>query len=251
MRRLAVAIVATACLVALALWFSGALRHHDETTVRLDGFVDTVIIEVDRGRVEVRAGKSTGVTTIDRTRHAFLGAPSPTTERLEAGRLRVVGICPGGLVLACRTDFRVEVPEEASVKILTGSADVVVVGMKAGVQVLSRSGDIRLERLGGDSLDAQSAGGRIDGEDIAATDVDARSEAGPISLALTRDANSVDIQTTTGMVFLTVPGGPYRVEAESLFGVVKVDVPINQGSRQIIAIRAPRGDIQVRSAPPP
>ncbi len=231
-------------VVAGAILLLAQLRHTDARTYTLDGPVDRVVVSVDAGRVEiVGVPGGTGARVVS-ARRSLVGAPPATTQHVADRVLRVIGVCPGGLVLHCRTDFRIEAPAESIVEVVTASADVSVEGMTASVEVSSRDGALRLNRLGGRSLIAKTASGAVSAVDIAATQVDVGAWRG-VTLDLRNVGDSVTVETRKGPVEVTIPDAPYRVRTDSAIGVVKVDVTQNAGARRSISVTAPEGDIHV------
>lgn len=229
-----------------AVFAAAHVRHGRSTSFSFAGPVDRVSVTVDAGSVDVTGGPGPGLRVVGHT-HALVGSPSPATENVTDGLLRVVGLCPGGLVLRCRTDFRIEVPAGTFVDVITGSADVTVRGMARAVQVTSTRGTLSFGNLSGASLDARTSFGAVRGADVAAVQVAvvARHD---VTLALTNVADSVSVRTTKGAVDVTVPDAPYLVKTDSAIGEVDVQVTRNPDARRLITVTAPEGDIHVRRA---
>ena len=232
--------------VVAVLILLGLLRHSDTRTSTLTGPVERIVVAVDSGRVEVVGVPGRDAKVVG-SRRSFVGSPSATTQRVVGGVLRVIGVCPGGLVLRCRTDFRIEVPAGAIVEVTTRTADVSIDGMNASVEVESQDGSLRLRQLGGRSLVAKTETGSVSAVDIAATQVDVGAYRA-VTVALRNEGDSVSVETRKGPVDVTVPDAPYRVRTDSAIGVVKVDVNNSPGSRRTIDVVAPEGDIRVHRA---
>jgi len=237
----AAGVVVAAVVVALAL-----VRHHDTRSYALAGPVERIVVTVDTGRVQI-VGTPGKEARVVRTRSSLLGSPSATTQRVNGGLLRVIGVCPGGLVLRCRTDFRIEAPANAILEVTTGSADVTIDGMASSVEVTSKEGALRLRTLGGKSLVAKTETGSVSAVGVAATQVDVQARL-RVTLALTKMADSVSVETVDGPVDVAIPDAPYKVKTDSAIGVVKVDVTQSPGSRRSIDVVAPKGDIHVHPA---
>ncbi len=237
----AIALALVAALVLLAL-----LRHHDTRSYSLSGPVERIVVAVDAGRVEI-AGVPGKDARVVRSRSSFVGSPSATTQRVTGGLLRVIGVCPGGLVLRCRTDFRIEAPAGAILEVTTGSADVAIEGMTSSVEVTSRDGSLRMRTLGGRSLVAKTESGSVSAVGVAATQVDVEARRS-VTLGLTKVADSVSVGTVKGPVDITIPDAPYKVKTDSAIGVVAVNVTQSPGARRSIDVTAPEGDISVHAA---
>lgn len=232
--------------VIAVLVLSAQLRHSDTQAYALKGPVERVVVDVDAGRVEI-VGVPGPDARVVRSRHSLVGAASATTQRVDGGLLRVIGVCPGGLVLNCRTDFRIEAPAGAIVEVITASADVSVDGMTSSVEVTSKGGTLRLRKLGGKSLVAKTGAGAVSAIDIAATQVDVGARRS-VTVAMTKVGDSVSIETVKGPVDVSIPDAPYKVKTDSAIGVVKVDVTQSPGARRSIDVTAPEGDIRVHPA---
>lgn len=241
-RVAAIAAVAVGTVVVAVVLLAG-MHHSDSATFTLQGRVDRISVDADAGSVRL-VGRAVPDVRIVRSRHSMIGAPSATTQWLSNGLLRVVGLCPGGLVLSCKTDFVIEAPASAIVEVNTRSARVSVEGMTGSVEVASASGAISLRKLGGKSLVASTKHGAVSAVGVAATqvDVDAHHD---VTLVLDNVADDVRVVTDYGAVDITVPNAAYQVKTDSAIGVVHVDVTKTNNARRSIDVTAPRGDIRV------
>ena len=235
--------VVAAAVVVVIVVFS-QLHHGDTRTYTLKGPVERLVVSVDVGRVDIHGVVGSKDAKVVATRRSLLGEPSATTQRVAGGVLRVIGVCPGGLVLRCSTDFRIDAPAGAIVEVTTASADVSVEGMTASVEVNSTDGSLRMRQLGGRTLVAKTKSGAVSAVDVAATQVDVGAWRSVV-LGLKNVGDSVSVETRKGPVDVTIPDAPYRVRTDSAIGVVKVDVQQNPGSRRSIDVVAPEGDIRV------
>lgn len=256
MRRALLALLVVALVVG-TLSVSGLLSHRRDTKAAFEGPVRELVVFIDSGRLEVVGAEGDGAR-LQRTDRSLLGPLPGPTAFTDGGLLRVVGVCPGGLVLKCRTDLRIEVPPATDVELHTAGGDVAVAGITGTVRVRSGAGDIDVEKLSGFSVNVRSRGGNVDGRELSVPNVIAESLSGKLTVRLDQVPVNVSLTTTTGSIDLTVPTERYKVRAESLIGVVHVDVDVDEGSRRTIGVRAPVGDIHIRraeapapSAPPP
>ncbi len=249
MRRAAVAGVLVVILVGVVV--SGRLSHDTATQVNFDGPVRETVVHVDAGRIDVQGVDGEGARMRRRDR-AWLVGPPPATAWADGSGVRVLGVCPGWLVLRCRTDLRMEVPGEAAIDIESVSADVSLRNVAGLVRVRSGSGNVAVDGSTSRSLTLVTGSGRIEGGDVGTPRVSAESDSGSISMTLTEPPENVSLITTRGSVELTVPNGRYRVRAETNIGVARIEVETDDASQQEIFVRATLGDIHIRGvgAPP-
>lgn len=250
-RRAPTAATALRGFLAVLVVVAGAalashVRHGSARSYVYAGAVKRVKVTVDSGSVDIVGTDREGANIAVRE-HALVGVPSPTSQGMADGQLRVVGLCPGGLVLRCRIDFRIEVPATALVEVTTGSADVTVEGMSRDVQVTTVHGRLLLKKLLGTSLQARTSTGTVTGSELAATQVAVRAK-GDVQLALTTSPDALTVTSSKGAIDVSVPDAPYAVRTDSAIGLVNVEVQRNPDSRHAIALTAPEGDIRVHPA---
>lgn len=225
------------------------LSHSLDSTLSFDEAVTRVEISLDRGRVELTGAPSPGATVERSDRSLVVGMPGGTT-RAGDGVLRVTGVCPGGLVLRCRTMVRAGVPATAELNVGAGEAAVSISGMASSVRVTTSGGDVSARDVAGGVIAVTTGSGDVDAQGLAAPQVIVESGGGEVTVALTAVPRSVRIVTASGDVELSVPGGEYRIEAQTAIGVLTSDIPSTPGSPRTITIQAELGDITIRRAPP-
>ncbi|MCX5194420.1 DUF4097 domain-containing protein [Streptomyces sp. NBC_00249] len=197
---------------------------------------------VRRGSVEVTPGSGPGVV-VHRTVH-YRGDRTPTPgQQVSHGVLTFSEGCAD----TCWTDYRLEVPASAKVKVGNSSGRITVTGV-AAAELDSDSGDVRAERIAG-PLKVRTSSGDITGTALNGPEAEVRSGSGNATLGFTRAPDSVSVTATSGDVTLKVPGaGPYRVDASSTSGDRDITVPVAPEARAALAVRTTSGDIRV-SAP--
>jgi DUF4097 and DUF4098 domain-containing protein YvlB len=96
----------------------------------------------------------------------------------------------------CRASYRVTVPDNVAVEVVTSSGTVRLTGVRASVQVQTASGGVAAGGFCGFSLRAIS-------------------EAGNVSAAADCSTERLELRSRSGNVHAVVPTGRYRVDAES------------------------------------
>ncbi|GHE77710.1 hypothetical protein GCM10018785_52460 [Streptomyces longispororuber] len=104
--------------------------------------------------------------------------------------------------------------------------------------------DYRLEIPRSLTVTAETAGGDVKGEGLAA-EITAKSAGGDISLAFAARPERVLADTAGGNVEVKVPGGTYAVTAETAGGERKVGVTHDKSARNVITARSEGGDVTV------
>jgi hypothetical protein len=227
-RIVAFAALGLLVLSALAFGVSEALHRTQDTRTTLARPVRKLVIRADTGDVDVRAGLTRDVT-IDRRASWTVDRPS-VSERYADGVLTIVTRC-GGLtsLLRCRSDLRIDTPPEVDVAISTEHGDIDLRGLSGRTDVSTQDGDIRTHRL----------------ESVT---VRALSDSGDVSLDLFGQPARTQVQANAGNVQVTVPYGPYRVDADADAGDVKVEGVIRDDlAPQAIDALADAGSITVRA----
>jgi hypothetical protein len=206
--------VSTARIVLFAalglLVLSGAafaiseLLHRDaDSRSVIANKVDKIVVTSDSGDVDIRAGL-TGNVVLQRHDEWLLDRPS-VHESYADGVLTIDTGC-GRLkaVLRCRADLMIDAPPEVDVQVKTKSGDVDLRGLSGRAAIETDSGDIRTHRL----------------EPVT---VKALTQAGNVSLDLFGQPARTEAESDAGDVRVTVPYGPYRVDANADGGHAKVE----------------------------
>lgn len=238
-----IALVGTAGVVALVL--ATFFPSEDRITLTPEGPVRDVEVDVEVGRVTVvpAAGDA---TTVDRTR-TYLRDEPLSSETVDAGVLRIEAECPRIVTFGCKVDYRLEVPAGAAVRIRTDRGSVAVSDMRGTVEVATQSGSVRLARTHG-PLAVTTSAGNIDGVDLDASFMDARTGAGRIRLSLAEPPGRLGLRTGAGNIDVALPAadGGYRVDADAEAGRVDIGVEQNEGGSRTVVARSGAGNIAVR-----
>jgi putative adhesin len=187
----AVALVAVGA--ATAIWW-GVSRETRTTSYRVLG--DLARIRLDLGAANVEIDGGGGAVEVRRVDEFAFGHPSTERRSVAAGRLTIVSRCPRQVLGDCRASYRVTVPDNVAVEVVTSSGAVRLTGVRASVQVQTSSGGVAAGGFCGFSLRAIS-------------------EAGNVSAAADCSTERLELRSRSGNVHAVVPTGRYRVDAES------------------------------------
>jgi hypothetical protein len=218
-----VVVVAGVMLLAVAAGGLALLRLPDERAERTIDGVGSVEVRLAAGRVEV--GES------DRA-----DARVELTARRRFGRSRPVLTMAGGVLSvdgrAGEVRVRLKLPKATPVR-----AEV-------------RRGEVTLWGSGGD-LVLVTETGTVAGRELRGARVHARSGSGDVSLHFAGAPQAVSATSDTGSVTVVLPGGPYKVEAETADpGAADVAVPALPCAVRTVTARSRTGRVRVASPAP-
>lgn len=212
------------CLTLLTL--VPACSERDEArSFEFDEQISRVIVDVDRGDIHVSGGdgESSQVDVLT----SWRSAREPDVDVWASdGTLHVKGDCPE--VAVCDTEVYIDVPAGAELEL-----DV-------------RTGDLELEGLDGTVI-AEITTGTIEGYELGAEIVDAKTLTGSIDLRFSSGASDVTARVTTGNVDLTVPDQTYDVDVQVTTGDVDVRVDTSAGAAARLFAKVVTGDLTVRT----
>lgn len=202
-----------AVLVALKLLGHLLVQRRSET-LEFRGPVRAVEVVLRKGEVVVRGGDRAGARVRRRLRH---GLRRPRiSEHVDEGVLRLE--VSSGIV-----QYEVDVPAGASVLVRGEHASATVVAMAGTVELRAESGS-------------------IEGRALSAGHVSATTASGSIRLSFDRAPDVIDVATREGSVDLTLPEGPYDVDAED----ATVGVRCAAGAHHRVRARSSRGPVRIR-----
>jgi hypothetical protein len=186
--------------------------------------------------LHITAGQP-GRVEVDRVVFHDIQRPA-VTERMDGNRLQVGIRCPNFVVVRCEARYDLKIPANVNLQIDNPDGDIRVSGITGTMDVRSDSGAISLQG-GSRNVRLRSNDGAIRATGLAADTVDASSDSGSVTIALTVVPQRLAARSNDGAIRLRVPPGPttYRVDASSRDGRVTVNVPKDDDSpRRIIAI---------------
>ena len=239
---LLIALVALAGAVVVAVVNFAVVE--DRTVTTRPGPIRSVEIDVEAGRVEVRAAPA-NEAKVDLTRRYVVGAPE-IKETFVDGVLRLEANCRTFIRVGCEVVYKLDLPAAVPVKIRSERASVVVADMVGMVEADTRAGGVSLSRTRG-PLRLTTSAGDIDGSDLAAAFLDATTGAGRIRLSMAEPAQRVGLRTGAGNIDLALPRaeGGYRVETDTGAGKVEVSVANIPGAVRSVAARTGAGNINI------
>jgi hypothetical protein len=189
----ACALTLVAVGVATAIWWAASTETRT-TSYRVLG--DLARIRLDLGAADVEIDGGGGAVEVRRVDRFAFGHPSAERRSVAAGRLTIVSRCPRQVLGDCRASYRVTVPDNVAVEVMTSSGAVRLTGVRASVQVQTTSGGVAARGFCGFSLRAIS-------------------EAGDVSAGAECSTERLELRSRSGNVRAVVPTGRYRVDAAS------------------------------------
>ena len=228
----------------------------------VDEPVDSIVVAIDAGTVEVMVGSGEGVHVERQIR--FDDDRPDVSHSVEDRRLRIEADCRGGFFgSACSVDHLLLVPPTVDVEIDTSAGSVVVKGIQGTVKVDTGSGSIELVDLPGSVAADSGAGGIVlDGlsgvvevgtgsggvrgvrlstpsllVDTGSGSIDVRFEAAP---------GDVELDAGSGSVTVVVPAGSYRLDLDTGSGSTgSSGITDDSTSPRTIRVRTGSGSIRV------
>ncbi|MFG2662771.1 DUF4097 domain-containing protein [Streptomyces sp. NPDC048387] len=241
--RLAVtALGAVLLLSGCALTGKGPVRTLDADAAVAEAVTAVDLTGARRGDVEVTPGSGPGVT-VRRVVHYRAGAAPTPGQRVTDGVLTFSDGCRDD----CWTDYRLEVPATARVRVESSSGDITVKGV-ARAELTTSSGDIRAEGITG-PVKARTESGRITATALEGSEAEFRATSGDAEAGFAKAPGSVSVTTSSGNISLTAPRAPYRLSATTASGDRDLGLADAPGAPARITLRTSSGDIRVRATP--
>jgi hypothetical protein len=231
----------TAALAGCAL--GGPLKTEHQSQEYAEP-VTRIEITLDAG--DVTFSPSAADTVSVSRRLQWRSSKPVVSETIDAGVMRISVTC-ANQVGTCEVDYGLKVPAAASVQVRSDSGDVSITDLTGGADVDTDSGDITLDGAGG-VVRVVADSGEINADRLSSDDIRVSVDSGDIALAFLTAPTSVDLQSQSGSVTVTVPrvDGGYRVRAATDSGrrTVTIDEAATAGSRSIVATTE-SGDVTV------
>jgi hypothetical protein len=212
------------------IWWA-ASRETRTTTYAVRGSLEAITLDLGQADVTVvGAGgeSSVGVRHVDE--FAF-GRPPETTRRVVDGELRLRSRCPDAILNPCSSSYRVSVPDNIPLTVLTSSGDVRFDGVRGSVRVQTGSGDVLVESYCGFALNA-------------------RADMGNVRVTAACAPERLDLRSRAGDVRVLVPQGRYQVDADSDAGppTIRGVVQVEDSPFQVVAL-SDTGAVVVEASP--
>lgn len=247
----------------LQMYLLVSLRSSSDTKTYPGAMSSLTVADVGSSDIQIIADESVDGARINRTMH-WSGTSSEqpgSSISMSDGVLKIGNECAG--TPNCSIDYRIYVAPNVTVDAQTSSGDldirgiasdvnarvnsgdVRLTGIKGGVTVVADSGDVTLADIAGD-VDAKNSSGNIRATGIRAGIFNAHADSGDIRADLAKDADNITVTTSSGSVYLTVPGiKPYDVQASTSSGSTAVSIPIDNGSGRPLIAKADSGDVRI------
>lgn len=240
-----------------------SLRSSSDTKTYPDAISSLTVANAGSADIQVIADESIDGARIDRSMH-WSGTSSEqpgSSISMSNGVLKIGNECAG--TSSCSIDYRIYVAPNvkvdaqtssgdldirgiaSDVNVRVNSGDVRLTGIKGGVTVVADSGDVTLTNIDGD-VDVKASSGDIRASGITAGIFKAQADSGDVHADLAKDANNISVTTSSGSIYLTVPGNePYDVQASASSGSTAVEIPIDSSSGRPLIAKADSGDVQI------
>lgn len=254
---LAVAVLVGALATGIFQFWTLSQRHEVRDRVTLAENPKTVVI-ADVGSSDVTVVGHSGSTQIVLERELRTASEDPAPDISTDGDRMTIdswcgpGMCSGSLVL--------HVPAGIDLEIESASGDLSVEGVTGSVSAHADSGNVSLSGLGG-QVDASTSSGDVELDDVAGPvvvdtasgDIDVSTaslaaavlsaDSGDVSVDVSSDIDSIDIETVSGDVSVDVPDGrDYQVDVPR---DSSVSVPVDSSTTRVIVVDTTSGDVSI------
>lgn len=189
----AVAVGTCAAAVAVA-WAATRDTRVAASVVR--GELEGVVLDAGDGAVEVVGGGDQATLGVRRRDRSAFGHRPEIRRELRDGVVHLTGRCPSGVLTGCSASWRLVVPDNVPVHVMSEEGDVTLRGFRGSARITTDGGDIDITSFCGFALEA-------------------RSESGGVRAAVTCAPERLSLRSRTGDVGVTVPAGRYEVDADS------------------------------------
>lgn len=205
--------------------------------------LEKVVVSVDVGDIKIRPRDDSSVGFTGEARWA---SQRPTVEfRQEGSTLYVDSACLD-TDPACRVDVELTIPRGAELEVRGGETAIDAAELRGAATLRNEVGDIRVQELGGASLDLSTEDGEIQGTGLNSPVVVAAVGDGDTRLEFVGGAESVSVKADVGDVRLVVPPTTYVVDARTSAGSVDVGVKQASSAKRKITAETRRGDISIQ-----
>lgn len=235
--------------VMLAMATQGAISQiaHEQRTERYSfatGDVEQLVVEVDRGWVEVVSVEADEVNVTAEVTDGLWRTGQEA--RLEDGVLSLTGSCMP-LSSFCGVNYRVEIPGEVPVRARSRSGDLRIVDRDAPVDARTRSGNVELRGATG-RVEARTRSGNVSAFELRADDVEARATSGNVTVEMAEPPRNVEARTRSGNVTVVVPddSATYRTDLGTRSGSTEEAVRTDPASQRAISAHATSGNVSIR-----
>jgi hypothetical protein len=204
-------------------------------SANLDSGGGSVSVSGIAGQLTVSAGGG-GVTASHAATASLDSGGGPVTVSEITGPLKVNA--EGGGVTVSHT---------ATANLNSGGGPVTANAIGGPLTVSTEGGQLQLAGLTG-AFNADTGGGQLAAQDVAASTATAQTDGGPAALTFATPPNMVQVTSGGGNITLQVPGGPYSVSATTDDGQETVTVPTSPAANRIITVDSGGGALFIEPA---
>ena len=224
------ACVVLAVVATIAVWWVASSEERI-TSYTVRGSLSAISLDLGDADAEIVGGRDEPVVEVRRTDTFAFGHPATSGRELDGGVLRLRSRCAATTLGTCSASYRLSVPNNVPITVVTGSGDVQLVGFRGSARIATQTGDIAASSFCGFLLDA-------------------RAETGDVSATAVCAPERLELRSRTGDVEGTVPPGRYRIDAESDEGARSVRglLPVDDAPFQILALSG-AGDVALEAGP--
>lgn len=222
-------IVLVVAIATVTWWVASSESSVTSYTVR--GSLSAISLDLGNADAEIVGGRDEPVVEVRRTDRFAFGHPAANGREIADGVLRLRSRCPPTTLGTCSSTYRLTVPNNVPITVVTGSGDVALDGFRGSARIATRTGDIAARSFCGFLLDA-------------------RAEKGDVSASAACAPERLELRSRTGDVQAVVPPGRYRIDADSDEGdrSVRGLVPVEDAPFQILALSG-AGDVELEAGP--
>lgn len=243
-----VAVLTGLTLVGGAAWYAllFLVTRTETSTMSLNPSVRSVEVDVASGDVELDVVGNGEKPELHKELTKSLRSPDEDIKQ-KGDNLSISADCGEG-VGQCAADYRLTVPADTRVKIVSRMGDVSVKGVKGSVEGRTRVGSVDVRHVSGDRIVAGSKTGDVTLKDVKFGTAEARSKLGDIRVEDVSPFKKVTAVSKMGAVELHLPSeaGPFDVNAETSVGDRKVTVEQDSSSGAAVEARTKIGDVTIR-----
>jgi DUF4097 and DUF4098 domain-containing protein YvlB len=241
----AMIVVAFGLFAGGVTWAASWLTRHTETHTRVLSAMSTIEIRGTSGDIEV-VGSDRADIRLTTKEHRSVFGRSKVDVAYRAGQLRLDEDCSGfellGSNASCSVSYRLEVPRETTVRLVTHSGDVTAEDLRHDADLRTSSGDVEAFDVLG-TLRLQTSSGDVHA-DSSSTDIDAATSSGDVDVRAS-DAVRVRAETSSGDVHVRVPDRTYAVQAHTDSGDEHVEVRVDPRAPRRVDASTDSGDVHV------
>ena len=221
--------------------------------------VTSLVVQSNGGQVQVTSKPVDRVHVTETISYNQGTSPPVVTQSVSGGRLSLSD--PACMQSGFSVDFEVTVPPDVTVTVSTQGGPVAVSGT-AGANLASSGGPVQATLIGGPltvntgggplavrgvsgPLRAETDGGSLIAQDIAAATATITTGGGPAAVTFVTAPQKVLVSTDGGPATLAVPGGPYNLTANSEGGPQSVRIATDPAALPSITIISGGGSLRV------